>query len=138
MRKETIALAVAFQSCTVQSAMPLGVLCGVVQELCQCLAPLLEGDGLLSLEMLYITEKDPMTPAPASASASPTPKPKEEEQVTLQVPKEPCTSEPEEAAHLVERLDLTWGRFLLVPPGFACSHANRTHTGLARGVPLEA
>ena len=89
--------------------MPLGVLCGVMQELCQCLSPLLEGDGYLSLEMLDVAEEDPMAPAPASAPASPTPEPEEEEQV-LQVPEEPCISESEEASHLERRLDLILGR----------------------------
>ena len=51
-KEEMIALAVALQSCVVQLGMPPGVLCGVVQELCQCLAPLLEGDGLPNLETL--------------------------------------------------------------------------------------
>ena len=64
--------------------------------------PLLEGDSLLNLEMLDVAEKNPMSPA----SASPTPEPREEEQITLQVPEEPCTSEPEEAAHSAGGLDL--------------------------------
>ena len=94
--------------------------------------PLLEGDGLLNLEMLVFAEKDSITPAPAY----PTPEAKEEEQVTLQVPEEPCTSVPEEAVHLVGRLDLVWGRFPSVLLGFAYSHANQTHTRLAWGIPL--
>ena len=113
--------------------MPSEVLCGAVQDLCQCLAPILEGGGLLNLEMLDIAEKDP-----PAASASPTQKPKEEEQITLQVPKELCTSEPEEAAHSAGGLDLVQGGFPSVPPGFACLHVNQTHTGLARGIPLGA
>ena len=83
-----ITLAVALQSCAVQLGMPLGVLCGVVQGLHQCPAPLLEGDYLLNLEMLVVAEKESMAPAPAS----PTPEPKED-QITLQVPEELCTSQ---------------------------------------------
>ena len=121
-REEMITLAMALKRCMVQLGMLPGVLCGAVQELCQCLAPLLEGGDLLNLEMLDIAEKDPVAPTPASAS--PTPEPKEEEQITLQVSKEPCTSEPEEAAHSVGGLDLIWGRFPSVPLGIAHSHVN--------------
>ena len=130
-KEETIALAMALQRCAVQLGMPPGVLCGVVQQLCQCLAPLLEGGDLFNLEMLDIAKKYPVAPAPASASASPTPEPKEEEQITLQVPEEPCVSEPGKAANLAGELDLILGRFQSVPLGFACSHVNQTHTGLA-------
>ena len=63
-------------------------------------------------------------------------KPKEEEQITLQLPQEPFASEPEEATHLAGGLDLIWGRFPSVPPGFAHLNVNWTHTGLARGIPL--
>ena len=55
--------------------MPLIVLCGVVQELLQCLAALLEGDSLLGMKVLDVAEKDPMASAPVSAPASPTPEP---------------------------------------------------------------
>ena len=41
-REEMIALAIALQGCMVQLGMPLGVLCGAVQELHQCLAPSLK------------------------------------------------------------------------------------------------
>ena len=61
----------------------------MVQELCQCLAPLLEGDSLLNVEMLDVAEIGPVAPVPASAP-SPTPEPEEEEQI-LQVPDEACT-----------------------------------------------
>ena len=81
-----------------QSGMPPWVLCGAVQELCQCLAPLIEEDGLLDLEMLDVSEKDPMASTPASAPSSPTPDPEGEEQV-VQIPKESCASEPAEADH---------------------------------------
>ena len=90
---------------------------------------LLEGSKLLKLEMLDVVEKDPMAPAPPSASPTLDP---------LQVPEKPCTSEPEEAAHSAEGLDLTWRRFPSVPLGFACLRVNWTHTGLAKDIPLGA
>ena len=130
--EETVALAMVLQSCTVQSGMPQGVLCGVVQELCQCLAPLIEDDGLLNMKMLDVAEKDPVTPAPASAPSSPTPGPEEEEQI--QIPEESHTLEPEEVAHSEGGLDLTWGRHPIRPPGFAHSQLNQTHRGLVKGV----
>ena len=49
----------ALQSCAMWSITPSGVLCGALQELCQCLIPLVEEDSLLNLEMLDIAEKDP-------------------------------------------------------------------------------
>ena len=60
-REETVTLVVALQSCVVQSGTPPGVLCGPVQDLHQCLAPLIEEDGLLNLEMLDVAKKDPGT-----------------------------------------------------------------------------
>ena len=77
--------------------------------------PLLEGGGPLNLEMLDIAKKDPIAPAPASAS--PTPEPKEEEEITLQVPRNPCASEPEEAAYLAGGLDFICVKFPSVPLG---------------------
>ena len=77
--------------------------------------PLLEGDSLLNLEMLDVAEKDPADPVPVSAPAS-----------LLQSLKRRNRSyrDPEEAAHLMGGLDLIWGRFSAVPPGFACSQGN--------------
>ena len=115
--------------CLIKDA--LGVLCGAVQELHQCLSPLLEGDGLLNLETMDVAKKDPV--APASVPTSPTPDPEEEEQVT----KEPCTSEPEEATHLEGGLDLVQGRYPAIPLRFASSQVNGTQAGLASGIPLE-
>ena len=132
-KEEMVTLTMALQSCSVWSGTPLGVLCGVVQELCQCPAPLLEGDSLLNV-MLDVAEKDPVIPAPASAPNIPTPEPEEEKQI-LQVPKEPCASEPEKAAHLLGGLHLTQGRFPAIPPGSAHMQANWTHAALARGIP---
>ena len=100
-----VALAMALYTCAVHSRMPPGVLCGVMQELHQCLAPLIEGESLLNLEMLDVAEKDTVATAPACAPASPTPDPEEEEQV-IQIPEQSCASEPEEAACSEGGLDL--------------------------------
>ena len=120
-KEEMVTLVMAVQNCAVQSRPPPGVLCEVVQELCQYLAPLLEGDCLLNLEMLDVTAKDPV--APASASVSPTPDPEKEEQI-VQISEESCTSEPEEAAHSEGGLDLLQGRYPAIPLGFAHSQVN--------------
>ena len=90
--------------------------------------PLIEEDSLLNVEMLDVAEKDPMAPAPASALPSSTPDPEEEEQVVL-IPKESCTSEPEEAAHWEGGLDPIWGRYPARPLGFAHLQANQTCAG---------
>ena len=127
-------LDVALQSCAVWSGMPLGVLCGAVQELHQCLAPILEADSLLNLERLDIAEKDPV--APASAPTSPTPSLEEEEQI-IQIPEVSCALEPEEAAHLEGGLDI-WSRYPAIPPRFVHSQANLPLAGLVRGIPLGA
>ena len=134
-REETVNLAMALQSCTVQSWKLPGVLCGVMHELWQCLASLIEEDILPNLEMLDVVEKDLMAPAQASAPAFPTPDPEEEEQV-VQIPEESCTSEPEEATHLEGGLDHVWDRYPAIPHAFAQSWANQTHAGLVRGIPL--
>ena len=114
----------------------MGVLCRVVQELCQCLAPLIEEGCLLRLEMLDVAEKDPVAPTPAPAPSSLTPNP-EEEQVTL-TPNESCTSEPEGAAFLEGELTLVWGQYPTRLPGFACLLVTQTHASLGRGMPLGA
>ena len=108
------------------------VLCGAVQELCQCLAPLIEEDHLLKLEMVDVAEKGPVAPAPVYAPSSSTPDPEEEEQV-IQIPREFCTLE---AAHLEGCWDLIQGRYQAVPLAFGLSEVNPTHAGLVRGVPL--
>ena len=120
----------ALQSCAVQSGMHLGVLCGVVQEFCQCLAPLIEEDGLLNLEMLDVAKKDTM--APASAPASSTPNPEEEDWV-MQVPEESCTSEPEKTAHLEGGLDLVQGRYPTIPLGFGHFMSESSPCRLGKG-----
>ena len=80
-------------------------------------------------------QKYPVAPAPAfaTASASPTPDPKEEDQV-IQIPKESCTLEPEEAADSEWGLDLIQGRYPAIPLGFAHVQGTQTCTGLVRGI----
>ena len=70
-REETVTLAVALQSCAVQSGTSPGVLCGAVQDPYQCLAPLIEKDGLLNLEMLDVAKKDPLAPTSTPTSSTP-------------------------------------------------------------------
>ena len=130
-REETIALAVVLQSCTVQSGMPPGELCGVLQEFHQCLAPLIEEESL-EFETLDVAKKDPMPTASAPTSSTPDP---EEEDWVVQVPEESCTSEP---AHLEGGLDLVLGRYPTIPLVSGCSWANQAHSGLVRGIPLGA
>ena len=125
----------AFQSCTVLYGMPPGVIHGVVQELHQCLAPLIEEDGLLNLEVLDVAKKDPVALASAPASSTPNP---EEEDWAIQVLEESYTSEPEETVNLERGLDLVWGRYPTIPLGFGHLQVNQAHAGLARGIPLGA
>ena len=90
-----------------QLGIPPEVLCGVVQELSQCLAPLLEEGCLLKFEILDVVEKDPIAPTHAATPSCPTPDPEEEKDIlTLE---ESCTSEPEEAAFLEGELTFIWG-----------------------------
>ena len=126
----------ALQSCTVQLGMPLRVLCGAVQEVHQYLAPLIEEDYLLKLELLDVVEKDPVAPTSASTPSSPIPDP-EEEQI-IPKPEESCTSEPEEAACLKGELIVLWGPYPAGLLGFACSPVNQTCAHLGRGIPLGA
>ena len=106
-KEETVALAMALQSCAVQLGIPQGGVCSMVQELHQCLAPLIEEGCLLKLEMLDVVEKNPMVPTPASAPSSPIPDPEEEQ--AIPTPEEPCALGPEEAACSEEGLTLIWG-----------------------------
>ena len=99
----------ALQSCTVQSGMPPGVLCGVVQELHQCLVPLIEEGCLLKLDMLDVVEKDPMAPTPAPAPSAPTADPEGEDAILT--PEEACPSVPEEAACSEGEPTLVWGQY---------------------------
>ena len=76
--------------------MPQWVLCGVVQGVCRCLAPLLEMEDLLDLNMLDVVRKDPVTPAPAERASSL--RARAEEPIGVPTPSEPTTLEPEGAA----------------------------------------
>ena len=60
--EEMVALAWALQRCAICSGTPPGMLCGAVQELCRCLAPLLQRGNLLDLTMLDVAEKNLVTP----------------------------------------------------------------------------
>ena len=92
---------------------------GVLQMSC----PLIEEDGLLTLEMLDAVEKEAMAPTPGSAPYYPAPDPEEEKQVAL-IPEESCASSPEQAAHSEGGLGLIQGRYPAIPHGFAHLQAN--------------
>ena len=69
--------------------------------------PPIEEDCLLNLGMLDVEEKDPVAPVSASAPSSSTQDPEEEQAVLI--PKESCTSEPEEASCSEGGLTCIWG-----------------------------
>ena len=96
----------------------------------------IEEDCLLNLEMLDVTEKDPMALAPVSAPSFPTPDP-EEEQAILTA-EESYTLEPEDAACLEGELTLIWGQYPARLPGFAHLLVTQNWAGLAMGIPLRA
>ena len=65
-----VVLAQTLQWCTIQSGMPLEILCRAVKVLCRYLAPLLEKGDLLDITMLSVTEKDPVIPPIPTERAS--------------------------------------------------------------------
>ena len=99
------------------------MLCGAVQELCRCLAPLLQKGDLLDISILDVVEKDPVTPyIPTKRALSLEQKsgPLEEEPSALPAPNIQEALEPEGAAHPGE-LALMQRRLPLAPPGFTSS-----------------
>ena len=87
-----MALVMALQRCGIHSAILPGMLCGAVQKLHSCLAPLQEHGDLLNLNMSDVVMKDPVTLAPKESTSLP------EGPVCVSTPSERTTSEPEEAA----------------------------------------
>ena len=74
--EETVPLGKALQRCTVHSRIPLGVLCGAVQELHECLTPIVERGDQFDLHMLgpqrpHLGREDPITDIWASGSCTP-------------------------------------------------------------------
>ena len=112
--EEMVVPAMALHRCALHSRMPPGVLCRAVQELCRCLAPLLERGVLLDLDMLVMTRKDLMTPAPAERASSQ--RPRVEEPISVPASSEPTVSEPEEAAQ-PEEFAVVLSRRPLASPG---------------------
>ena len=49
-REETVALAIVFQRCAIWAGASPNVFCGVVQELHECLVPMVEEDDLFNIE----------------------------------------------------------------------------------------
>ena len=112
-QEEMVALALALQRFSIHSGMPSWMLYRAVQELCRCLAPLLERGNLLDLSMQDVVEKDLVTlPFPSERASSPS----EEEPIDLPASDEQPASEPEESAPSGE-LALVQGRLPLAPLG---------------------
>ena len=123
-----VALVQALQWCAIQSGTPPGVLCGSVQELCRCLAPLLKRGNLLDITMLNVVEKDPVTlpiPTERASSLERKPEPQEEEPTALPTPDRQETSEPEGAACLGE-LATVQRQFPSAPPGLTRSWVDKS------------
>ena len=121
---EMVALAMAFQKCTVHSGMPLGILCRAVQELCRCLISMSEKGDLVNLNMLDVAKRDPM--APTSKGKAPSLMPRLEPLVSMATPSEPSASEPEEA-RLPGKLILVPRWRPLAPPGFSLPWVDGSH-----------
>ena len=56
-----MALAWAPQQCAIQLRVPLGLLCGTVQDLSRFLTPIIEKDDLIDVSMLEIAEEELIT-----------------------------------------------------------------------------
>ena len=105
--------------------MPPGMLCGAVQELHRCLAPL---GNLLDITILDVMEKDPLTPSIPTERVSSLelkPEPPEEEPISLLVPNIQEAVEPEGAACPGE-LALMQRSLPLAPPEFTRSWADKS------------
>ena len=113
--KETVVLTKTLQRCTAHSGMPLGVLCGAVQELHECLTSMIQSGDLIDLEMLDVA-KDPV--APSSKGRAPSLMPGAEQPFGVNTPSELSASEPEEAAPQEELTLLPRWR-PLPTPGFS-------------------
>ena len=74
--------------------MPPGMLCRAVQELCRCLALLIESGNQVDLEMLDVARMDPT--APTSTDRAPLPTPRVEQLIGVHTPSDPPAFEPEE------------------------------------------
>ena len=91
--KEMVALVMALQRCTIHSRTPPGILCKEVQELCRCLASVIKSGNLVDLGMLDVARRDPV--APVFKEGVPSLMPGVEPPVSVPIPSEPTTSEPE-------------------------------------------
>ena len=66
--EEMVVLTLALQRCAVHSRTPPGVICWAVQDLCKCLAPMVESGDQIDLEMLDVVKRDPVVPASTERS----------------------------------------------------------------------
>ena len=66
---KTVALLWTLWLCAILSGIPLGILCGAVQDLHRCLIPLIERDNLLDVSMLEAVEEELATSPNAAEDA---------------------------------------------------------------------
>ena len=116
-REETVALAIVFQRCAIHAGASPDVFCGAVQELYDCLIPMVEEGDLFNMEkeMWEGVRKDPV--APTSLKRAPSLTPRVEEPTRTTEPNPPPTSKLE-GAMSPEDLALVQRRCPLPPPGF--------------------
>ena len=119
--EETIALAKALQSCAICCRIPLGVLCGAMQEHHEYLASIIQSGNFLDLGMLNVAEKDSV--APASEDRAPSSIPRAEQPISITASSMPSTSEPGEATQ-PEEFTLVPRQRPLPSPGFSHFWAN--------------
>ena len=90
-REETVALPIVLQRCTIHARASPNMFCGMVQELCEYLFPMVEEGDLFNMEM-EIREgvrKVPMTTTPSKRA--PSPMPGVEEPINTPAPNPPPT-----------------------------------------------
>ena len=114
--EETVVLAKALQRCAVCSGMPLGMLCGAVQELHQSITSMIQIGNLPDLEILDVAEKDHV--APTFEGRAPLLMPRVYPPVSVTTPSELSALEPEQAAP-PEELTLVPRQRPPPPPGFS-------------------
>ena len=104
-RKETVVLAIVLQRCAIHAEASPDVFCGAVQELQNCLVPMVEKGDLFSMEeeIWEGVRKDPMATTPPKRVPSLIPR--AEEPTSTTAPDPPPTSKLEGA---VSPEDLAW------------------------------
>ena len=111
-----MALAIVVQRCAIHTKDSPNTFCGVVQELHECLAPVVNEGDLLNMEIMGEPRRGLMAPTPPKRAPSPTLR--AEETTSAPAPYPPPTSKPEGAVSPKE-LTLVPRRWPLPPPRFA-------------------